>query len=480
VLFLALVLVAALPATVASAPTTAEQNVTQRLGLTRFTLQQLRPSTLATMTTLPLELDGRQVTLRLEPASLRTPDFRVLAQQPDGSLLEVAAPPSETYRGTVAEWPGARVGGSIRDGRLRLAIALADGRMFCVQPLEDIDPGADPASHVVYVDDVAAASGTCATREPSQVVTPRERLEQRSIQAGPLVADLALDCDHELFVLNGSSVDATVLDVENVMSGVNLVYDRDCGIQHRLVRVLVRSVEPDPYTSTNPDTLLLQFRNEWNARQTGIARDLAHLMTGKNVDGGTIGIAAVGVVCNRSRAYGLSQTRYTATMSRRIALTAHELGHEWNASHCDAVVPCNIMCSTINGCDGIGLPNFEPMGKSAITSFAASRTCLDSPTTSVPPVPAPEVRFEAPRPSPFKGQTQLSYFLSDPGAVRLEIYDIVGHRVATVFVGNEVAGSHVHIWNGLNEKGERLGSGVYHARLQAFGMSRALKLIMIQ
>ena len=467
-------------ATASAAPPT-EQLVAQHLGLTHFTIQTLRPSIAGSRVTLPLDLEGRRVTLRLEPASLRSPDFKVLAQQPDGELREVAPPASATYRGLIVELPGATVAGSIQRGRLNLAIALGDGRMFAIQPLAELDSTAGAAMHVVYLDDVAAAPGTCATRETAQLVAHRPGYEERSILAGPLVADLALDCDYELYLLDGSSIDATVLDVENILSGVNLVYNRDCGIQHRLVRIIVRSSEPDPYSTTDPDSLLNQFRDHWNASQTGLSRDVAHFMTGKNIDGGTIGIASVGVVCNKSRAYGLSQTRFTTNLSRRIALTAHELGHQWNADHCDGASPCNIMCSSLDGCDGIGLPNFEPLGATAIKNFAASRTCLDSPTTAVDAVStSSRVRFAAPRPSPFHRETRLSYYLGEPGPVRLEIYDIAGKRVVTLFSGDEGAGWHTHAWDGASQNGARLGSGIFHARLSAQGTSQAQKLIRIE
>jgi hypothetical protein len=58
-------------------------------------------------------------------------------------------------------------------------------------------------------------------------------------------------------------------------------------------------------------------------------------------------------------------------------LTAHEIGHNWNASHCDGDGDCHIMCSAINGCNGIGLPNFGYRAVNEITAHRDSRTCLD-------------------------------------------------------------------------------------------------------
>jgi hypothetical protein len=69
--------------------------------------------------------------------------------------------------------------------------------------------------------------------------------------------------------------------------------------------------------------------------------------------GGAIGIAYVGAICNLGAAYGVSQSRYTANLTRRVAVTAHEVGHNFNAQHCDALPPCYIMCSGVGGCQNV-------------------------------------------------------------------------------------------------------------------------------
>ena len=58
-------------------------------------------------------------------------------------------------------------------------------------------------------------------------------------------------------------------------------------------------------------------------------------MAGTNIDGSTIGIAWIGVMCNDNWGYGLSQSQYTTDIASRVQLTAHELGHNWNACHCN-------------------------------------------------------------------------------------------------------------------------------------------------
>ncbi|MFH1999198.1 MAG: hypothetical protein ABIK28_05935, partial [Planctomycetota bacterium] len=56
----------------------------------------------------------------------------------------------------------------------------------------------------------------------------------------------------------------------------------------------------------------------------------------------------------------------------------HEIGHNYGCNgHCDGDGDCHIMCSSINNCNGIGLPHFGPWAVNSIMTYAETRTCLD-------------------------------------------------------------------------------------------------------
>ena len=74
------------------------------------------------------------------------------------------------------------------------------------------------------------------------------------------------------------------------------------------------------------------------------------------------------------------------------------------------------MCSTINGCNGQGLPNFEPQGALAVRNFAASRSCLASVTTAIDvALPSEDLRLDAPWPTPFRDVVSLRYYVDQRG-----------------------------------------------------------------
>lgn len=341
----------------------------------------------------PMRLGEAAVTLSLERVWLRTQGFRALIDKGGGQIEEIQAPLPTTYQGTVQEWPGSRVAASIESGRIR-ALVLGPEQIWSVQPLSDFIADMN-GTVALRADQVQAPSGTCPTvagpgappallnRRPGAFGVPRGGVQWQ--------AALAIDADVEYFQLHGSSEAATITDIEGVINAVNVVYERDCLMTHSISAIVVRTQEPDPYTFSDSGELLDQFRAEWNSNQQEIVRDSAHLFTGRDIDGTVIGRAYIGTYCHRDDSYGFSQARYTPTFSLRTSLVAHEIGHLLNARHCNndtsspcvGQSPCNIMCSAIGGCHGVGLPNFDPCSADVIRDYAASHPCFDVPVAVV-------------------------------------------------------------------------------------------------
>jgi len=79
-----------------------------------------------------------------------------------------------------------------------------------------------------------------------------------------------------------------------------------------------------------------------------------------------------------------------------------------------------------------------------------------------------ELRMLPSFPNPFNPKTTLCFELPVSGSVLLEIYDIGGRRVSTLISENLDAGRHEISWDGRDQHGNSLASGVYMSRL-AFG-----------
>lgn len=69
-------------------------------------------------------------------------------------------------------------------------------------------------------------------------------------------------------------------------------------------------------------------------------------------------------------------------------------------------------------------------------------------------------------PNPFHGQTRIQFALPKAMKVELNIYNILGQRVRTLISGNHPAGLHELFWDGTDEQGRDLKSGVYLYQLR--------------
>ncbi len=318
-----------------------------------------------------VSLGGQSFGLDMQKHSLRGEGFEVLVETPSGELERFEAPVLKTYRGRVQGPIAGQVAASRLEDGLTALVMLDNGEAWTIQPT-----GAAAGWHVAYRDDqVRDGDWRCGTDDLPRLEGPGFSDAPGTTSIGDKVCEIAFDADREFYQKNGSSVSQTIADIENILNGVELIYERDVQITYELSIILVRTAEPDPYSSTDAATLLDQFENQWAGSLSGVHRDISHLMTGKNLNGGTIGVAWLGTICSGPRSYGLSESRYTTNYNRRVTLTAHELGHNWQSNHCNGDGDCHIMCSGLGGCNGIGLPNFGTIPISVIKAFSNSTPC---------------------------------------------------------------------------------------------------------
>jgi flagellar hook assembly protein FlgD len=96
-----------------------------------------------------------------------------------------------------------------------------------------------------------------------------------------------------------------------------------------------------------------------------------------------------------------------------------------------------------------------------------------------PPAPLPSA-FELAQnyPNPFNPETVIEYQLPRAAEVEITIFNLRGQKVAALVQGQQPAGSHKIIWDGQDESGRRVASGVYLYQLQA-GKLVAMKKMLI-
>lgn len=78
-------------------------------------------------------------------------------------------------------------------------------------------------------------------------------------------------------------------------------------------------------------------------------------------------------------------------------------------------------------------------------------------------------------PNPFNNETSLSFYLEKSETVNLVIYDILGNSVRSLFNGTAPAGKMQLIWDGKNDNGVSIASGIYFYNLKSMGGNSVTK-----
>jgi len=84
-------------------------------------------------------------------------------------------------------------------------------------------------------------------------------------------------------------------------------------------------------------------------------------------------------------------------------------------------------------------------------------------------------------PNPFNPQTQIAFDLPEPSQATLTIFDLRGQRIRILADGREGAGQHTRSWDGRDDRGAPVASGVYFYQLQARSLDgRAMRFAAVR
>jgi hypothetical protein len=83
-------------------------------------------------------------------------------------------------------------------------------------------------------------------------------------------------------------------------------------------------------------------------------------------------------------------------------------------------------------------------------------------------------------PNPFNPETVIEYSLAAAGHVTLTVFNVVGQKVVDVVNGYESAGHKQAVWNGRDENGREVQSGVYFYRLTSDNFSMTRKMMLLK
>ncbi|MBC8426687.1 hypothetical protein H8E07_21445 [bacterium] len=123
-------------------------------------------------------------------------------------------------------------------------------------------------------------------------------------------------------------------------------------------------------------------------------------------------------------------------------------------------------------------PLHELFGQSIDLAFAIFEDLV----TDVPDQGMPKrVGLHQNVPNPFNPCTRILYDMpSDGGRVRLDIFDVMGRRVRALVDGFVNEGTRLAVWDGLDDGGQALPTGVYFANLYMDGTRKTVKMVLLR
>ncbi len=83
-------------------------------------------------------------------------------------------------------------------------------------------------------------------------------------------------------------------------------------------------------------------------------------------------------------------------------------------------------------------------------------------------------------PIPFNPQTTIRFDVKERGHVDVKIYKVTGQLVKTLVDGIRDAGAYAITWDGTNNHGAEVASGVYFYRMWSKNFSRTRKMILLR
>lgn len=291
---------------------------------------------------------------------------------------------------------------------------FSDGRdVYAVEPVEDVSEalvqpadsrGAAPVIFRLADALLPVGAAHCGTVTIGHQASALEayksvatQVESQSVASSPtkrLVVGVV--ADHEFasfFATNGNATaEEAIVQRMNVVDGI---FAAQLGVKIELAPPTVFRNEDDPFSRTNANELLDELRRYRAGSGPEMSRGITHLMTGRDMDGETVGIAYLGSVCGGGVASSLSEGTRSTTSAALVA--AHEIGHNFDAPHdgdtgaaCASTPQSFLMAPRLNGSQQFSSCSIDQMAR-----LATSGWCL---ADIAGPVAAPDPPPGEPRP----------------------------------------------------------------------------------
>jgi len=114
-----------------------------------------------------------------------------------------------------------------------------------------------------------------------------------------------------------------------------------------------------------------------------------------------------------------------------------------------------------------------------VRSLGAYRLVYDAKQERITGIPKTYQLFQN-YPNPFNPQTMIKYDLPNPGHVNITVYNILGQKVKTLADGHQEAGHKSVNWDGRDDRGNEVASGIYFYKIKAVEFEKTKKMVFLK
>lgn len=213
-------------------------------------------------------------------------------------------------------------------------------------------------------------------------------------QSAPAVAEavlpfkrvsVALVGDAELTALDGAQTETNMLARLNI---VDSIFASQLGVHLQAGSVTLLGTTDAPSPTTVPGDLLAWLRDFRAGSTQQRASGISHLMTGRDLDGRTVGIAYISGLC--SNTFGASLSQSTGSLQTDALVAAHEIGHVFGAPHdgdaegaCASTPTTFLMAPQISSSSTFSSCSLEQMqpslGRSCVAPYDSADVLVEAP-----------------------------------------------------------------------------------------------------
>ena len=142
------------------------------------------------------------------------------------------------------------------------------------------------------------------------------------------------------------------------------------------------------------------------------------------------------------------------------------------------------MCDASGNRDDVYIDDIEWRGLSTVSSTGGTRLLATESTRNMLIKPASAIpddySLAQNYPNPFNAGTNIIFSLPESGEVDLTVYNVLGQAVRQLASGNYPEGTHTILFDGTDNSGRSLASGMYFYRLTTAKLTDTKKMILLK